>query len=155
LKRQARGAAKEYHDAIQKRKEHWEDFLADNVYIWQAAKYLNSSGNSMFDKVPSLKGANGSSTNDKLKQAVELLATFFPSPLEVFENEGPRPQRPAMPMLRITMEKVERRMCVAKPWKVLGDDSLPAMVWKQVWPAAKDKVLLLFQTSLDSGELPV
>src|SRR5437016_13756684 len=28
------------------------------------------------------------------------------------------------------------------------------MVWKQVWPVVKDRVLLLFQTSLDGGELP-
>jgi ribonuclease HI len=28
------------------------------------------------------------------------------------------------------------------------------MVWKQVWPVVKDRVLHLFQTSLDGGELP-
>jgi hypothetical protein len=28
------------------------------------------------------------------------------------------------------------------------------MVWKQVWPVVKERVLLLFQTSLDDGELP-
>jgi hypothetical protein len=27
-------------------------------------------------------------------------------------------------------------------------------VWKQVWPVVKDRVLLLFQTSLDKGDLP-
>jgi len=86
----------------------------------------------MFDKVPPLKGANGSSTNDKLEQAAELLASFFPSLLEVIEDEGPLPQRPAVPMRRTTMEEVERRIFVAKLWKVLRDDSLPTMAWKQV-----------------------
>jgi hypothetical protein len=27
-------------------------------------------------------------------------------------------------------------------------------VWKQVWPVVKDRVLLLFQTSLEEGDLP-
>jgi hypothetical protein len=28
------------------------------------------------------------------------------------------------------------------------------MVWKQLWPVVKERVLLLFQTSLDDRELP-
>ena len=28
------------------------------------------------------------------------------------------------------------------------------MVWRQIWPEIKDRVLLLFQTSLDEGDLP-
>jgi hypothetical protein len=52
------------------------------------------------------------------------------------------------------MEQVERRIFVLKPWKALGDHGLPAMVWKQVWPAVKERVLRLFQTSLNDGELP-
>jgi len=27
-------------------------------------------------------------------------------------------------------------------------------VWRQIWPVIKDRVLLLFQTSLDEGDLP-
>jgi hypothetical protein len=37
---------------------------------------------------------------------------------------------------------------------VPGDDGLPAMVWKQIWPVVKDRVLLLFQTSLEESNLP-
>jgi hypothetical protein len=58
-------------------------------------------------------------------------------------------------MPALTMEEVERRVVTAKSWKVPGEDRLPAMVWKQVWPVVKERVLLLFQTSLDHGELPM
>lgn len=155
LERQAKDAAKEYHDAIRKQKKaHWDDFLADDANLWQAAKYLQPNASSAFDKIPPLKRADGSSTNNKAEQAAELLSTFFPPLPEVIEDEGPQPRRPAITMPRLTMEEVERRVFAAKPWKAPGEDGLPAMVWRQIWPVVKDRVLLLFQTSLDDGELP-
>jgi hypothetical protein len=97
---------------------------------------------------------DGSSTEDKVQQAEELLSAFFPPlPMEI-EDEDPRPQRAAVSMPALTLEEVERRVFAAKSWKAPGDDGLPAMVWKQVWPVVKERVLLLFQTSLDDGELP-
>jgi endonuclease/exonuclease/phosphatase family metal-dependent hydrolase len=155
LEQQANEAAKEYHDAVRKQKKaHWEDFLADDTNIWQAAKYLDPQGSSAFDKIPPLTRRDGSTTKDKIEQAEELLSVFFPPLLARIEDEGPRPQRTAVSMPRLTMEEVERRIFAAKSWKAPGDDGLPAMVWKQVWPVVKDRVLLLFQTSLDEGELP-
>ena len=52
------------------------------------------------------------------------------------------------------MEEVEPKVLAAKSWKAPGDDGLPAIVWKQIWPAVKERVLSLFQASLDGGELP-
>lgn len=40
--------------------------------------------------------------------------------------------------------EVERCVFSTKPWKAAGDDDLLAMVWRQVWPVVKEKVLLLF-----------
>ena len=52
------------------------------------------------------------------------------------------------------MEEVERKVFAPSSWKAPGGDGLPAMVWKQLWPAVKEKVLYLFQTSLATGILP-
>lgn len=77
LELQVRDAAKEYHDAIRKQKKvHWNEFLADDANIWQAAKYLNPNSSSAFDKIPPLTKRDGSSTKDKTEQAAELLSTF-------------------------------------------------------------------------------
>lgn len=98
--------------------------------------------------------SDGTITNNTTEQATELLTTFFPPLPAVIEDEGPRPQRAPVPMPRLTLEEVEQRIFAAQSWKAAGEDGLPAVVWKQIWPAVKDRVLLLFQTSLDEGEIP-
>ncbi|KAJ6436766.1 Chromo domain protein [Purpureocillium lavendulum] len=37
---------------------------------------------------------------------------------------------------------------------VLGDDGLPVVVWKQLWPSVKHQVVALFRASLEQGTLP-
>jgi hypothetical protein len=155
LEQRAKDAAKEYHDAIRKQKKsHWSSFLADDTNIWQAVKYLTPNGSTAFDKIPPLIRTDGSVTEDKPEQATELLTTFFPPLPAAIEDEGAQPQQTPVPMPRLTMKEVERRVLAASPWKAPGDDGLPTIVWRQIWPVVKDRVLLLFQTSLEEGSLP-
>ena len=155
LEWRARESAKEYHDTIRKQKKaHWEDFLADDTNIWQATKYLKPGSSAFSDKIPPLIKPDGSTTKDKTEQAEELLRTFFPPLPAEIEDEGPQPQRTPVRMPDLTMSEIEQKVMAAKPWKAPGEDGLPAMVWRQLWPVVKDRVLLLFRTSLWNGELP-
>ena len=154
LEETAKGAAKQYHDAIrQQKKKHWDSFLADNDNIWNAAKYLKT-GNEAFGTVPALRRTDETTTTDHGEQAEELLSTFFPPLPSHIDDEGHKPQRVPVAMPTITLEEVERQLHAAKSWKAPGDDGLPAIVWKQIWPVVKDHVLALFRQSLEEGSLP-
>ncbi|OAQ58910.1 reverse transcriptase [Purpureocillium lilacinum] len=155
LERRANEAAKEYHDAIRRqRKAHWDDFLAEDTNIWKAAKYLEPGQDTMSDKVPPLKKEGGTMTRNRAEQAEQLLDTFFPPLPTRIEEEGLRPQRRAVAMPALTLEEVEVKVMAAKPWKAAGTDGLPAMVWRQLWPVVKHRVLALFQASLRDGVVP-
>ncbi|RFU78939.1 reverse transcriptase [Trichoderma arundinaceum] len=106
LEEMAKGAAKQYHDAIrQQKKMHWNEFLADNNNIWEAAKYLKSGDDAAFGKVPQLLKDDGSTTASHGEQAEELLSQFFPPLPSKIEDEGARPQRAPVTMSDLTWKK--------------------------------------------------
>jgi hypothetical protein len=118
------------------------------------ARYLKQDKQGSGDKIPPLKRDDGSITNDKKEQAAELMNTFFPPLPDNIEDEGERPQRATIPAPSLGLEEVERQIHAMKPWKAPGEDGLPAAVWVQTWPAVKHRVLALFQSSLNTGEIP-
>ncbi|KAJ6439206.1 reverse transcriptase [Purpureocillium lavendulum] len=133
---------------------HWDEFVAEDVNIWKAAKYLKPGRDVADDKVPPLRRTDGSTTGGKADQAEELLATFFPPLPARIEAEGERPQRAPVPMPDLTLEEVEEKVMAAKPWKAPGEDNLPASVWKQLWHVVKYRVWTLFDSSIRDGVVP-
>ncbi|RKK79088.1 hypothetical protein BFJ63_vAg16914 [Fusarium oxysporum f. sp. narcissi] len=130
----ANASAKQYHDAIRQRKNsHWKEFLADNDNIWKAAKYMKSGDDAAFGKVPQL---------------------VLPPLPDNIEDEGLQHRRAPVTMPDLTLEEVERQLWATKSWKAPGEDGLPAIVWKQIWPSVKHDVLDIFQTSLKEGVIP-
>ncbi|KAF4334758.1 endonuclease exonuclease phosphatase [Fusarium beomiforme] len=109
----------------------------------------------MGDKIPPLKRRDGTTTSGEAEQAEELLSVFFPPLPAVIEDEERRPAQREIAMPEVTLEEVEEKVMAAKAWKAPGEDGLPAMLWKQLWPVVGDRVLHLFRTSLRDGELPV
>jgi hypothetical protein len=155
LERQARAAAKEYHDAIRKQQRlHWDEFLTEDTNIWKATRYLKPDDGSGWSKIPPLQEADGSMMTNNSEQAEQLLATFFSPVPETIEDEGERHQRQPIPMPELTVEEIQCCLLNTKPWKAAGDDGLPTGVWRQVWPAVSESVRRLFQTSLDTGVIP-
>ena len=155
LERRAKVASKEYHDAIRKQKRaHWEEFLADDTNIWEAARYLQP-GHNPFDRVPTLTAADGSAAQNLEEQATELLRTFFPPLPDVCGSEQSKSNRTCVAFPSLTTEEIERQLHGTKPWKAPGEDGLPAAVWKHIWPAVRERVVTLFQASVDNGQVPV
>ncbi|OBS15371.1 hypothetical protein FPOA_13812 [Fusarium poae] len=139
---------------MRQKKAHWDSFLEDGANIWQSAKYLSPGGEAMGDKIPPLKRRDGTTTTDKVEQAEELLSVFFPPLPAVIEDEERRPAQREIAMPELTPEEVEEKVMAAKAWKAPGEDGLPAIVRKQLWPVVGGRVLHLFRTSLRDGELP-
>jgi hypothetical protein len=97
LERQAKEAAKEFHDAIQRqRKADWQKFLQDDANIWQAARFL-ASGSPAFDVIPPLARKDDSTAQGKDEQAEELLKTFFPPLPQEIDDELVQHQHPPVP----------------------------------------------------------
>ncbi|KAF5725014.1 reverse transcriptase [Fusarium mundagurra] len=65
----------------------------------------------------------------------ELLAKFFPPLPYNIEDEGLQHRRAPVTMPDLSLEEVERRLWATKSWKAPGEDGLPAIVWKQIWPS--------------------
>jgi hypothetical protein len=88
-------------------------FLADDINIWQAARYRNPGAVAAAEKIPPLIKGDNSATEGKIEQVAELLKTFFPPLPTVIEDEGERPQRPPVEMPRLIrsegMESTRRR----------------------------------------------
>ncbi|RXG41349.1 hypothetical protein VDGE_30385 [Verticillium dahliae] len=126
----AKGAAKQYHDAIQQQKKsHWNHFLANNDNIWKAAKYLQSGDDAAFGKVPQLVKADGTRTTDSIEQAEELLATLFsPYQSSLKRKEGVLPDQWRHAEIIPLKKPGKGDYTIAKAWRLISLLATPGKV---------------------------
>ncbi|KAJ0136483.1 Uncharacterized protein HZ326_20511 [Fusarium oxysporum f. sp. albedinis] len=98
---------------------------------------MKSGDDEAFGKVPQLGRADGTKTTNHREQAEKLLAKVFPPLPDNIEDEGLQHRRAPVTMPDLTLEEVERQLWVTKSWKAPGEDGLPAIVRKQIWPSIK------------------
>jgi hypothetical protein len=131
LEQGARTAKRTYFYAIrQARKDHWENFLADDANIWTASKYLDPSKSAAFARVPPLQKPQGDITNGNEEIAENLLNTFFPALPNHIESEREQSWGEPIANPEITVEEVHRAITKMSPWKAPGEDGLPAATWQ-------------------------
>ncbi len=154
LKELVKGAIKQYYNTIQQqKKKHQNKFLVDNNNIWKAAKYLKSRDNIAFRKILQLTRADRTSIANYKEQVEELLLKFFPALLDIIEDKGLRLQRAPVIIPAVTIEEIEQQLFIAKSQKTLEEDSLLAIVQKEVWQVVKHYILVLFYVLLEDRSL--
>ena len=80
--------------------------------------------------MPPLVKNDGLITEGDNQQANKLLGSFFsPLPHLIAEEPATMIVTPIKDP-ELTLEEVKRKVFSAKPWKALGRDSLPAIIWR-------------------------
>jgi hypothetical protein len=154
LQEEARTALNAYQSAMRKQKrQHWKNFLEDAGNIWKATKYLSPlNRSSAFGEITSLQEGGRAVEADSDKASV-LLRTFFPPLPQERADLPPNPPPEPVGMGPLTMEEIENAIQRAKPFKAAGDDSIPTVVWKEIWPVAADVIYSIFKALLQLGAL--
>lgn len=143
-----------YHTKIrEQKKKHWKEFVENAENIWKAARYLDTSerGGTV---VPALRTSEKTVEQDAEKAGL-LLSSFFPRLPEIQLEEGSEGEQPRIPMSdRLSLEEVRNAVMRAKPWKAPGQDGLPIGVWQKVWPVVGERVVHIFEASIQLSYVP-
>jgi hypothetical protein len=145
---------REWTRAIEKAKaSHWKDFLdgaRSGNFLWKAARYTKPSD--LYSNIPPLKTGEAEFKEDKDKAAL-FLDTFFlqPALYEALDEEHRQLQIPWNP---ITKNEIQRSLERAKGASAPGEDGLPMLVWKKIWPYTSTAITKIFQTATTLGHHP-
>jgi hypothetical protein len=87
--------------------------------------------------------------------AKELLASFFPPPLELQQPDQTTGDNAEKFLSRgLTIDELERALSAANPDRAAGKDGLTIRVWREVWPVLQHQICQLFSASLSQCKLP-
>ena len=153
LEQAVTAAGKAFYAAARRQKRaHWNDFLAEEVNIWKAAKYLQPEARSGFAKIPALQTSDGITTEDD-KITVQLIKDFFPPLPQRVQQDDSQQQTQQLPMEPISEQDIYNALLRAKKDKAPGLDGKPTRVWIELWPILRNDLLHLFQISIEQGRL--
>lgn len=131
---------------------HWREFLdkASERHLWKAASYM--SPRDSYGNVPALK-VDSEEVSDNHDKARVFRETFFPQMIEPSE-ETPTQRREEIPWEPITELEVQKALRAAKATTAPGEDSIPTLVWKQLWKYIGKMITNIFTASIELGYYP-
>ena len=146
---------------IRKAKRIMEKRIADNIKVDPKAFYQYAKEKMKYkDEVPRLRNKNGRlTTNDK--EATTLLnkyfSTVFTKEQQIMEDTLPTILPPEHPseLPKITKDTVERLLMKLNEGKSAGGDNIPPMVLKKAARAISYPLMVIFNNSLQSGQVPL
>lgn len=153
----AKQAKHRFHNLTRnKKRSHWNSFLAQTDNIWKAARYLDPQP-SAFGNIPSLVTTHNEQEveleGDDAK-ATELLRCFFPPVPKDWKEEPPNPNARRIDDPDISVEEVTRAVAKISPYKAPGKDGIPNIAWKRLWPIISHQVTNIFNASYQLGYVP-
>ena len=157
MEKRSREAKQTFHDtARRQKKDHWMQFLSKTTNIWKVARFMDSDDSPNGQIIPSLSTRNGQVVNGDDEIGSALMDAFFEEgadgdtnePSDSTEDFQPLPHQP------LTLEEVRQAVMGAQPHKAPGQDGIPAIVWKELWPVVGQYIFRLFEASLRSSHVP-
>ena len=131
-------------------------FLSETTNIWKVARFMDSDDSPTGQVISSLSTPNGQVVEGDDEIASALMDAFFEGSADGHTNEPndntedfqPLPHQP------LTFEEVRQAVLGAQPYKAPGQDGIPAIVWKELWPVVGQHIFRLFEASLRASHVP-
>ncbi|KAI3094034.1 hypothetical protein CBS147333_10045 [Penicillium roqueforti] len=131
---------------------HWKRFLdeAGEGKLWKAATYMKPR--ETWGCVPALQ-VEAAQLTDNEDKAQAFLDSFFPE-MNPADPRPPDVTELELPWQSITEPEIQRALNATKGTTAPGGDSLPMLVWKNLWSHLKSIITSIFTASLNLSHHP-
>ena len=131
---------------------HWKEFLdkAQEGHLWKMATYMRPQD--PYTNIPALKAGSEEVTKNQDK-AKAFLEAFFPKMADA-EEETIMPHQEEIKWEPISELKIHQSLKAAKGTTAPGEDGIPTLVWKHLWPYLQGTITHLFTKSIELGYHP-
>ena len=157
IERRSKEAKHTFHDtARRQKKDHWRQFLSEPTNIWKAARFMHSDVSPNGQVISSLSTPSGQVVGRANEIASALKDAFFKEvPVgDSYKLDGTAPDFQPFAHQPLTPEEVRRAVLGAQPHKAPGEDGIPAIAWRELWPIVGRYIFRLFEASLRASYVP-